>query len=369
MNANNIYTRKIKYLDNGVWRLMIGTMILSLGLLSFLWASSRKCIPFSFKISPSTDSIYYIGQPLSFEASTKKRNISWDFGDSTNEASEGFIAFHTYTRAGNYHVRAIIESGCDTEQVIKVIDSLELNAEAIKGNGYTIPGKEEIYTCTKEFKTIKWQVIGYPGLKPVNPGKTASFHFPQPGTYTIQATLDDDRTKNFIKGVTVNGNTPSPKPSPIDIKQLVNPGPGPKIKEDPIQERVINSISTTTFKGKLLGVLNDAAELDATLARMASAYHAKHGHQRSGYVTDPSQSPLHRDLAQLVEMVMAASRRRPGSPAAKVAAMAVTFEKIPEAWPGARLGLIDLLDRMTDMLEAKLVASLWPSLLRLRMAP
>lgn len=123
------------------------------------------------------------------------------------------------------------------------------------------------------------------------------------------------------------------------------------------------------IRAACLGVLNDAAELDSTLARMASAYHAKHGHQKSGYVVDPSQSPLHRDLAQLVEMIMAASRRRPGSPTAMVAAMAATFEKIPGAWPGARLGLIDLLDRMTDMLEAKLVVALWPTLLRLRMAP
>lgn len=118
-----------------------------------------------------------------------------------------------------------------------------------------------------------------------------------------------------------------------------------------------------------LGVLNNAAEIDATVARMASAYHVKHGHQKSGYVIEFSQSPLNRDLAQLVEVVVAASRRRPGSAAAKVAAMAETFEKVPESWPGARLGLIELLDRMTDMLEAQLVAVFWPSLLRLRMAP
>lgn len=122
------------------------------------------------------------------------------------------------------------------------------------------------------------------------------------------------------------------------------------------------------IRAACLGVLNDAAELDSTLARIASAYHSKHGHEKSGYVIDPSQSSLHRDLAQLVEMVVAASRCRPGNATAKVAAMAATFEKIPEAWPGARLGLIDLLDRMTDMLEAKLVAALWPSLLKLRMA-
>lgn len=121
------------------------------------------------------------------------------------------------------------------------------------------------------------------------------------------------------------------------------------------------------IRSACLGVLNEPAELDATLARMASAFYAKHGHQKSGYVIDPSHSPVHRDLAQLVEMVMAASRHKPGSPAAKVAAMAEAFERIAEAWPGARQGLIELLDRMTDMLEAKLVAALWPSLLRLRM--
>lgn len=123
------------------------------------------------------------------------------------------------------------------------------------------------------------------------------------------------------------------------------------------------------IRAACLGVLNDAAEIDATLARMASAYHLKHGHQKSGYVIEVSQSQLNEDLAQLVEVVVAASRRRPGSATAKVSAMAETCEKIPESWPGARLGLIELLDRMTDMLEAQLVAALWPSLLRLRMAP
>ena len=101
---------------------------------------------------------------------------------------------------------------------------------------------------------------------------------------------------------------------------------------------------------------------------MASAYHVKHGHQKSGYVIDFSELPLNMDLAQMVEVVVAASRRGPRSAAAKVAAMAETFEKIAELWPGARLFLIELLDRMTDMLEAQLVAAFWPSLLRLRMA-
>lgn len=117
------------------------------------------------------------------------------------------------------------------------------------------------------------------------------------------------------------------------------------------------------------GVLNDDAELDAALALIASEFHAKHGHQKTGYVLDPSRSPVHRDFAHLVEMVMAASRHRPGSPAAKIAAMAETFGKIPDLWPGARQGLIELLDRMTDMLEAKLVAVLWPFLLKLRAEP
>ncbi len=118
-----------------------------------------------------------------------------------------------------------------------------------------------------------------------------------------------------------------------------------------------------------LGVLNDGTEIDATLARMASSYQLKHGHQKSGYVIEVSQSQLNKDLAQLVEVVVAASRHRPGSATVKVAQMAETFEKIPKSWPGARLGLIELLDRMPDMLEAQLVAALWPSLLRLRQMP
>ena len=123
------------------------------------------------------------------------------------------------------------------------------------------------------------------------------------------------------------------------------------------------------IRAACLGKLADTAELQTTLDGTAAAFQAKHGHNKTGYVIDPSRSGVHRDLAQLIEIAMAYARELEGTPSAKVSAMAESIARIPEMWPGARQGLIELLDRTTNMLEARLVAAVWPSLLRLRQVP
>jgi hypothetical protein len=120
------------------------------------------------------------------------------------------------------------------------------------------------------------------------------------------------------------------------------------------------------IRAECLGVMGDRQEMAATIARIASTYAAKHGHRKTGYAIDPGQSPPHKDLTHLLEMVIAYARHLPGSPASNVAAMSDIAAQIPEMWAGARHGVIEFLDRSITMLETRAGLAVWPSLLRVR---
>ena len=118
MNARIIYTRKVKGLDNTVWFFMIIIMMLSLALLTSFLIGRTKCVPFTFVITPNSDSGYYTEKNLSFSLSVSAKNITWDFGDGT-PVKTGVYVTHKYYKEGRYLVTAIIKEDCqETKEVI-----------------------------------------------------------------------------------------------------------------------------------------------------------------------------------------------------------------------------------------------------------
>ncbi|MEO6254445.1 MAG: PKD domain-containing protein [Ferruginibacter sp.] len=264
MNSYRIYTKKTKGLDSFVWLFMILVMILSLVLLTSFLIERRKCVDFTFVITPKTDSGYFTEKNLSFALSISAKKITWDFGDGSPEKTGVYVS-HQYHKAGNYSVKASIPPDC-----YEIIDIVVKKSPLDHSVGNEIIGPESLpveheveFNCRIYASSWTWEVIDNPGIKPINAklGSTR-FRFPNAGRYFIQVTLDDDRTKSFKKEVIVTDDRVKRKPVEIDdIKPDFTDQRGPKKQETTQQPEVTKTgliyISDKSFKDKLNDVIAD----------------------------------------------------------------------------------------------------------------
>lgn len=265
MTASRIYNRQIKGLDTGVWLLMIIMMILSLGLLSFMWFNSNKCVPFTIKFSPNSDTVYYTGNTIFLDISVPAKKLTWDYGDDSDPSGD---MFHKYARAGKYLITAD-NSGCEESREITILTNPnEDNSEGnIIGPQSVSAGKEAEFSCTKFAKSYDWEVVNHAEIRAKTGGEfgeKASFSFTKNGNYTIQVKLDGNRVKSFIREISVSGGIEKPK-TEDKIKKLID-DPVPVIKPQPVPEPVTVKpikipIVESQFRDKLRNVLEENSTL------------------------------------------------------------------------------------------------------------
>lgn len=269
MNAHIIYTRKVKGLDNTVWFFMIIVMLLALVLLTSFLIGRTKCIPFTFVITPNSDSGYYTEKTLSFSLSVSAKNITWDFGDGT-PVKTGVYATHQYHREGKYYVTASTREDCDATMEITVTKSPfdHTIGNEIAGPETVAVENEAAFSCLVYGNNWSWQVKDHPEIKFTDAKLgSAKFRFRNGGTYYIQVTLDDDRTKSYTKEIMVTDGrvrpaVPAILPSP-EIKRLIKEQPVVKEQEQtaapvPVAVAVTTRyISEKSFKDQLNQVIKD----------------------------------------------------------------------------------------------------------------
>jgi hypothetical protein len=126
-------------------------------------------------------------------------------------------------------------SDCEFAQIISIVkpkaqtdvENVETTGEKIYGNDATYAGMEEIYQSLVKGEIYEWVVLNQPAMK--KEGPVASFIFPGKGTYTLQLTINNDRTKRYTKDIVVQ-ELEKKAPKPGDIKPLIKPsdmGPMP----------------------------------------------------------------------------------------------------------------------------------------------
>jgi PKD repeat protein len=256
-------------LDYRVWRVMLIISLLSLGLLSYRLIDSKKCIPVSFSIKTiaiHADSTYSAGEILSFISSSTKNEITWDFGDNTQKITGQYVT-HAYQDIGSYTITASTGTGSSCETIMKIViapaviqkdDTNLVTGEEIVGPVATLTGKEEIFTCMVSAAVYEWSITNYP--KMTQKGSTAKFQFPTAGKYSVQVTLDGDRTKRYSKEITVEAAPDLSSPIPDDIKPLIPSG------VQPLPEATATvKITDATFKEYLEKVIDKkmtAADFD-----------------------------------------------------------------------------------------------------------
>lgn len=259
MNAENIYTRSYRGLDKGVWVLVLATMVLSLGLLSFFVIKRNNCIPFSISVASGSDSVYYTGKTINFNTTISAKEMIWDFDDSTARET-GIYVKHAFSKPGKYSVRAWTQAACEETFIITVKqDPNDIRGSEIFGDEVVKQNKDVEYFCTKYASKSHWAVVGHSNVPITMNGIKARFRFPSPGTYTIQVTLEGERLVTYSKDIVVLGeNAPPQKDKPFIVKPLVNDPPTPEPKPQVIEAPVsIIQIPESAFKGYLKAIMND----------------------------------------------------------------------------------------------------------------
>lgn len=267
MNARIILTRKVKGLDNTVWLFMLIIMLLSLVLLTSFLIGRTKCTPFNFVITPNSDSGYYTEKTLSFSLSVSAKNISWDFGDGT-PAKAGVYVTHQYHKEAKYYVTATIKQNCVEGRFITVTKNPNdhTSGNEIAGPEIISVGKDVEFNCLVYGNKWSWQIIDHPEIKVSNEKLgSAKFRFPNGGTYYVQVTLDEDRTKSYRKQIFVTDGRIKPVTTtsinpPLDIKRLIKEERPPKQieqTEEPVIATTVRYISEKSFKDQLNQVIKD----------------------------------------------------------------------------------------------------------------
>ncbi len=213
MSNNSVYTRRIKGLDRKVWLVMILTIVLSLGLLSYTVFNKKECIPVDFVITvlpgESRDSIYFVGETLFFKSSTLATDISWDFNDGSEQAF-GKNVSHKFKTEGDYIITVSTGLGCEAVRRItikkaigpevKPLANYTIGGE-IEGPVKIMTGREARFICIVSADSYEWSIENLPLM--TRTGPTAKFIFPRPGKYLVQVMLDKDRNKRFGKEIEV----------------------------------------------------------------------------------------------------------------------------------------------------------------------
>lgn len=256
MNSYRIYTRQTLGLDNRVWLLMIIILVLSLGLLSYKVIDKKECVPFTFKVSNlglHNDSVFYVGDILSFDASVASQDITWDFGD--NNGASGAYVSHVFLKEGPFQITAKSNSLCTVakEIIIKALppDSTPLSGTFSRGkiignSSFTINSNEK-FSYPLQAKSYEWSVQNQPDFG-IKRGQKVSFSFPYSGSYRIRVQLDGDLTKTDYLDVEVLDDVKfkSKKESiPVLIPRAAAPEPAPSVNkgiDSTLNKPKVNSI-------------------------------------------------------------------------------------------------------------------------------
>jgi hypothetical protein len=165
--------------------------------------------------------VFVAGEMIYFKATSGGNGITWSFGDDEKQEI-GKDVFHTFKNPGEYYISA--STGLDCEKNIsKVViisppvDSSKITALGdIVGPGITITGKSTSYSYSGNAKNYEWVILNYPKYN--QKGPVAAFNFSNKGTYTLQLTLDQDRSKRINKTIRVDKITGPEADNPVPPK-------------------------------------------------------------------------------------------------------------------------------------------------------
>jgi len=233
MNSQYIKTKQLFRLDYKVWLTMIVCIVVSAALAAYRIVNDEPCTTsvISARSIYNTAGFFYTHESIRFTTNGKSNGLKWIFGDGTVEERSSAITSHAFAKEGKYVVSVETNAGCRATIVIPVIKRVEqLTTPLISNNGIVIAGERQVpvnkpatFISSITAENYEWTVLNRNDY-PQQHGKTASFIFRLPATYTLQLQLNNDKKSIYQTSIYAYSSLPADrKPDPLPLRRLIPP--------------------------------------------------------------------------------------------------------------------------------------------------
>ena len=200
------------YLDKNVCWTLLSTCFVCIVLMSYKSFFKEECSQFfiaAHGLSSKGEIYYEAGEPIHFHSSlTAEKKVEWNFGDKIEpqKTSGNEYIQHTFSKPGDYIIRATLNAVCYAEKRITVTKREVVQKVIIP----QIFGPFNItasihplkYTTDVVGSSYEWKILDKSDFLPIL-NDTAEFTFVKPGLYQLQLTIDNDKNKVNVININV----------------------------------------------------------------------------------------------------------------------------------------------------------------------
>lgn len=262
------FSKITSHIDPMVLYTFLGLFAVSIVILAFQVAGKEDCSQASIILSSQQHAgkrtSFTTGEVITFKAENAGKNrpdISWDFGDSTDQA-QGLQVYHAFNKAGNYMVT--LQNGkCSWHQEVIVINATPDAAPVVSDQFPVIEGPSEVLAgrpavFSNSSGASKWQWRLLQSGAETHYGRSVTYTFGTPGERILTLIVDGDTSKMVTKHIQVFAGQPARRTD--DFQPMPFPEPekpaDPSAGAQPVPEKPKTpAVSDDEFKYMLVQVI------------------------------------------------------------------------------------------------------------------
>jgi PKD repeat protein len=280
-------SRITSHIDPMVLYTFLALLVISITLLAFQASNRVDCAPAGIILASQHNAgkhnAFSTGEVITFKADIKNSHVSWNFGDSTDEA-QGVQVYHAFNKAGNYTIT--LENGkCEWKQEVTIVNAIADNTPvadndnypAIEGPSEVIAGRAAVFTNSSSFaQKWQWQLL-QKGAE-VHTGKSVTFTFSSPGERILSLIVNGDTSKMVTKHIQVFPAEQGPHRDdhfePMPFPEDKQPEPAAPAAPAAPEKPKVPAVSDDEFKfmlGQVVDKQKNAGDFSAYLCDNLSA--------------------------------------------------------------------------------------------------
>jgi hypothetical protein len=244
--------RKItSHIDPMVLYTFLSLLAISIVILAFQVSGKEDCSQASILLSSQQNAqkhnSFTTGEVITFKSdniSKSRADISWDFGDSTEQA-QGLQVYHAFNKAGSYTI-TLQRGKCSWHQEVVIVNAI---ADAplpssdqfpvIEGPAEALAGRAVVFT-NNSANASNWSWRLLQNGAEIHNGKTVTYTFSTPGERILTLIVNGDTSKMVTKHIQVFASQPArrnehfePMPFPEEAKPAENVPAAQPVPEKP----------------------------------------------------------------------------------------------------------------------------------------
>ncbi|SFE04793.1 hypothetical protein SAMN05518672_104262 [Chitinophaga sp. CF118] len=214
VNTYRPFSKITSHIDPMVLYTFLSLLAISIVILAFQISGREDCSLASIHLSSQQHAgkrtSFTTGEVITFKAENAgkiRSDISWDFGDSTEQA-QGLQVYHAFNKAGNYTI-TLLKGKCSWHQEVIILNAVPDNTPpatsdlfpVIEGPSEVLAGRAVTYSNNSSASKWQWRLLQR-GAE-THSGKTVSYTFATPGERILTLIVDGDTSKMVTKHIQV----------------------------------------------------------------------------------------------------------------------------------------------------------------------